>query len=139
MADETFLISDMFSPIAWREIDFVYIHSVGVGLGGSTSRRNVTVSSSSEFPESYHVPIEFPSLVQPLFPFPSGLPIREGGGGHHDRELLGYSSLESVHQDAVVVYSAVHLGQFEGGRVFVKVSLEFVHAEGVDRLPGSIF
>ena len=97
VADEAFFISDMFCPIAWREIDFVYIHSVGISLGGSASRQNVTVSSSSEFPESYYVSVELPGLVQPLFPFPGGLPIREGGGSHHDSKLLSYSSLEGIH------------------------------------------
>ena len=96
MADEAFSVSDMFCPIARREIDFVYIHSVGISLRGSASWRNVTVSSSSEFPESYHVLVELPGLVQPLFPFPSSLPIREGGGSHHDSELLGYSLLKGV-------------------------------------------
>ena len=63
VADETFSVSDMFHPIAWREIDFVYVHSVWVSLRVSASRRDVTVSSSSEFPESHHVSIEFPGLV----------------------------------------------------------------------------
>ena len=76
VADEAFSVSDMFCPIAQREIDFVYIHSVGISLRGSVSWWDVTVSSSSEFPESYHVLIELPGLVQPLFPFPSSLSIR---------------------------------------------------------------
>ena len=139
VADEALPVSDVFCPIAWREIDFVYIHSIGICLRGSASRRNVTVSSSLEFPELYHVSIELPGLVQPLFPFPGSLSIREGSGSHHDGKLLDYSSLEGVHQDAVVVNSTTCLGQFEGSGVFVEVSLEFVHTEGVDSLMSSIF
>ena len=97
VVDEAFSVSDMFCPIARREIDFFYFHSVGICLRVSASWQNVTVSSSLEFPESYHVPVELPGFVQPLFPFPSSLPIREGGGSHHDSELLGYSSLEGIH------------------------------------------
>ena len=97
VADEALFIPDMFCPIAWGEIDFVYVHGIGISLGGLVSQRNVTVSSSSEFPESYHVSVELPGLVQPLFPFPGGLSIREGGRRHHDSELLSYSSLEGVY------------------------------------------
>ena len=37
VADEAFPIPDMFCPIAWGEIDFVYIHGVRISLGGSAS------------------------------------------------------------------------------------------------------
>ena len=110
MADETPSVSDVFCPFARREIDLIYIHSIGIRSRGSTSWGNVAVSSSSEFPESYHISVEFPSFVKPLFPLPTSLSIREGSGSHHDGKLLGYSSLEGVYQDAVVVYSAMHLG-----------------------------
>ena len=83
----------MLCPVAWREIDFVYVHSVGISLRGSASRRNVTVSSSSEFPESYHVPVELSGFVQPLFPFPTSLPIREGGGSHCCTRSARYGTL----------------------------------------------
>ena len=97
VADEALLVSDMFCPIARGEIDFVYFHSIGICLRILASRQNVTVSSSSEFPESYYIPVELPGFVQPLFPFPSSLSIREGGSSHHDSKLLGYSSLEGIH------------------------------------------
>ena len=114
MADEAFSVSEVLCPFARGKIDPIYIHSVGIGVGGSASWWNVAVPSSSEFPESYHVLIEFPGFVQPLFPLPTSLPIREGGGGHHDSKLLGYSSLEGVHQDAVIVDSTARLSQFDG-------------------------
>ena len=99
VANEALSVSDVLCSFSWGEIDFVYIHSVRIWLRGSTSRQNVAVSSSLEFPELYHVVIELPSLVKPLFPLPAGLflSFREGGSGHHHSELLGYSSLEGVH------------------------------------------
>ena len=97
VADETFSVSDVFCPLARREIDLVYIHGIWIWLRGSVSWWDIAVSSSSEFPESYHVSVEFPSLVKPLFPFPAGLSIWEGGGSHHDSELVGYSSLEGIY------------------------------------------
>ena len=108
--NEALLVSDVLSSFSRGEIDFVYIHSIRIGSGGPTSRQDVAISSSSEFPESYHISVEFPSLVKPLLPLPTGLFIREGSGSHHYSELLGYSSLEGIYQDAVVVDSATHLG-----------------------------
>ena len=35
--------------------------------------------------------------------------------------------------------SAARLGQFEGGGVFIEVSIEFVHVKGINSLVGSIF
>ena len=100
----------------------------------------ITVSPSSEFPELYYILVELSCFVEPLFPLPASLflPIREGSGGHHDGKLLGYSSLEGVYQNAVIIDSAVCLGQFESSGVFVEVSIELIHAEGIDGLVGSI-
>ena len=97
MADEAFSVSDVFCSFVRGEIDPVHIHSIGISLRGSASWWNVAVPSSSEFPESYHIPVEFPCFVQPLFPLPTSLPVGEGSGGHHDSELLGYSSLEGIY------------------------------------------
>ena len=97
VADEAFSISDVLRPFTRREIDFVYVHSIGIRSRGSASRRNVAVPSSSEFPKLYHISVEFPSLVKPLFPPPISLSIREGGSSHHDSKLLGYSSLEGIY------------------------------------------
>ena len=97
MADEALAVSDMLCFITWGEIDLVYIHGVWVSLRGSAGRGNVAVSSSSESSESHHVSIELPGFVQPLFPLSTSLSVREGGGSHHNGELLGYSSLEGIH------------------------------------------
>ena len=97
MADEAFPVPDVFCSLVRREVDFIYVHCVGIRSRGSTSQRDVAVSSSSEFPELYHVSVEFPSFIKPLLPLPTSLSVREGGGSHHDSELVGYSSLESVY------------------------------------------
>ena len=97
VAYEALSVSNVLSSFSRGETDLVYVHSIGVRLRGSLSRGNVAVSSSLEFPESYHISVEFPSFVKPLFPLPAGLSIREGGGSHHDSELLGYSSLEGIY------------------------------------------
>ena len=80
-------------------MDLVYVHSIRIRARGLASWWNIAVSPSSEFPELYHVVVELSYLVEPLFPLPASLflTIREGGSGHHDSKLLGYSSLESVH------------------------------------------
>ena len=96
VADETLAVPDLLSSFTRREIDLVNIHSVWIRARGSASQQDIAVSSSSEFPESYHISIELPCLVKPLFPLPTSLSIRKGHGGHHDSELLGYSPLESV-------------------------------------------
>ena len=96
VADEALSVPDVLCPFVRREIDLVYIHGIGIRLRGSASQRDVTVPSSSEFPESYHVSIEFSSLVKPLFPLPTSLSIREGCGSHHDGELLSHSSLKGI-------------------------------------------
>ena len=140
VADEALAISNVLHSFTRGEVDLIHIHSIGIGVRISVSQRYIAVSSSSEFPELYHVLVKLSCLVKPLFPFPAGLflPIREGGGSHHDGELLGYSSLEGVYQDAVIVDSTVFLGQFESGGVLVEVSIELVHAEGIDSLAGSV-
>ena len=97
MAYEAFSVPDVFCPLARGEIDFIYVHCVRIGSRGSASWRDVAVSSSSEFPKSYHVSVEFPSFIKPLFPLPTSLSIREGGGSHHDSELVGYSSLKGIY------------------------------------------
>ena len=97
MANEAFSVPNMLCFLSWGEVDLIYIHSVGIRLGGSSGRRDVTVSSSLEFPELYHIPVEFSCLVKPLFPLPTSLSIWKGGGSHHDSELLGYSPLEGIY------------------------------------------
>ena len=97
VADEALSVSDVLCSITRREIDLVYVHSIRIRSRSSTSWWDVAVSSSSEFPESYYISVEFSGLVEPLFPLPAGLPIQEGGGGHHDSELVGYSPLEGIY------------------------------------------
>ena len=58
----------MLCPFVWGKIDLVYVHGIRVRLGGSPSWQDVAVSSSSEFPESYHVSVEFPCFIKPLLP-----------------------------------------------------------------------
>ena len=136
MADKTFAVSHVLSPFTGGKIDLVYIHGIRVRVSGSVSQRDIAVSPSSELPKLYHIPVTLSCLVEPLFPFPTSffLTVREGGGGHHDGELLGYSSLEGIHKDAVVIDSTVHLGQLEGCGVFIEISIKLVHAEGIDGL-----
>ena len=97
VANEALSVPDVLRSFTGREIDLVYVHCIGIWSRGLASQRNVAVSSSSELPELYYVLVEFPSLVKPLFPFPTGLIVRKGGRSHHDSELLGYSSLEGIH------------------------------------------
>ena len=139
MADEALVVPDVLRSFTGGEIDLVYVHSIRVGTRGSASRWNIAVPSSSGFPKLYHVVIELSCFVKPLFPLPTSLPIREGGSSHHDSELLGYSSLEGIHEDAVIINSTLCLGQFESSGVLVKVSIELVHAEGIDGLVSLIF
>ena len=110
VTDEAFSVPDVLRSFIWGEVDLVYVHSVRVWSRGFSSQRDVTVPSSSEFPELYHISVKFPYLVKPLFPLPTSLSIWKGGGSHHDSELLGYSLLESIYQDAVVIDSAACLG-----------------------------
>ena len=140
MTDEALSVPDVLCSFTRREINLVHIHSIGIGARGLVSQRNIAVSPSSEFPELYHIVIELSCFVKPLFPLPAGLflSFREGGSGHHHSKLLGYSSLEGIHQDAVIIYSAVCLGQLKGSGVLVKVSIELVHAEGIDGLAGLV-
>ena len=139
MTDESLLVPDVLSSFIWRKVDLVYIHSIGIRSRGLVSQQDVAVSSSPQFPKSYYIPIEFPGLIKPLFPFPISLSIREDGSSHHDSELLGYSSLKGVYQDAVIVDPAACLGQFKGSGVLVEVSIELIHAEGIDSLAGLVF
>ena len=145
MADEAFAVSHVLHSFTGREIDLVDIHGIRIsgGLSSSSvlSQWDITISPTSEFPELYHVLVKLSCLVELLFLFPTSLflSVWEGGSSHHDSELLGYSSLEGVHEHAVIIYPAVHLGQFECGGVLVEVSIELVHTEGIDSLSGSIF
>ena len=140
VADKALAVSDMLHFFTGREIDLVHVHGIGIWVRGSVSWRNITVSSSSEFPELYYVLVGLSCLVEPLLPLPAGpfLPIREGSSGHHDSELLGNPSLEGVHQNVVVIDSTVCLGQLESGGVLIEVSIELVHTEGIDSLMGSV-
>ena len=140
VADKALVVPNVLCSFTRREMDLVYVHSVGIGVEGSASRWNIAVSSSLEFPESYHISVELSCFVKPLFPFPTGLflTVRKGGSSHHDSELLSNSSLKGVYEDAVIVDSTACLGQFEGSGVFIEVSIELVHAEGIDSLAGSV-
>ena len=140
VTDEAFSIPNMLCSFAGREIDFVHVHGIGIRASSSLSWQDVTVSPSSEFPESYHISVKLSCFVEPLFPFPTSLflTVREGGGDHHNGELLGYSSLEGIHEDAVIINSTMHLGQFKSGGALVEVTIELVHAEGIDSLAGSV-
>ena len=143
MADEALVVPHILHSFTGREIDFIHVHCIRISrLGGSgvSGWWDVTVSSSLEFPKLYHISVKLSCLVKPLFPFPSSLflSIWEGSGGHHDSELVGYSSLEGIHEDAVIIDSAVCLGQFEGSGVFIKVSIKLVHMEGIDGLVDSL-
>ena len=139
VADEAFLVSDVFCPFTGREIDLVYVHGVRIWSRGPASWRDIAVSSSSEFSKLHYISVEFPGLIKPLFPLPTSLSIREGGGSHHDGELLGYPSLKGVYQDAIVIDPTAYLGQFKGSGVLVKVSIELIHVEGIDGLAGLVF
>ena len=97
VANEALSVPNVLCSFTGREIDLVYVHCIGIWSRGSASRWNVAVSSTSEFPESYHVSVEFSGFIEPLFPLPTSLSIRKGSGSHHDGELLGYSSLEGVY------------------------------------------
>ena len=97
VANEALSVPNVLRSFTGREIDLVYVHRIGIWSRGSASRQNVAVSSSSEFPVSYHISIEISCFIKPLFPFPTSLSIWKGSGGHHDSQLLGYPSLKSVY------------------------------------------
>ena len=99
VADEAVAVPHMLHSFAGREIDLVHVHGIGIRASSPSSQWDITVSSSSEFPESYHVLVKLSCVVKPLFPFPTGLflTVWEGGSGHHNGKLLGYSSLEGIH------------------------------------------
>ena len=141
VADEALAVSDVLRSFAGREIDLIHVHGVGIGARGLASWRNIAVSPSLEFPKLYHVLVKLSCLVEPLFPLPSHflLSIRESSGSHHDGKLLGYSLLEGIYQDAVVIYSTTCLSQLESSGVLIKVSIELVHTEGINGLVGSVF
>ena len=128
MADEAFVVSHVPCSFTGREIDLIHVHHIGVRASGSVSQWNIAVSPSLEFPELYHISVKLSCFVEPLFPLPAGLflTVREGSGSHHDGELLGYSSLEGIHEDTIVIDSAACLGQFKGGGVLIEVSIELV-------------
>ena len=97
VADEALSVLNVFCPFCQRKVDLVYVHSIRIWLRGSAHQQDVAVSSSLELSESYHISVEFPCFIKPQFPLPTSLPIGEGGGGHHDGELLGNSSLEGIY------------------------------------------
>ena len=140
VTDEALSVSDVLRFFTRREIDFVNVHSIQIRARGSAGQQDITISSSSEFLESYYIAVKLSCFVEPLFPFPTSLflTVREGGSDHHNGELLGYSSLEGIHEDAVIINSTMHLGQFKSGGALVEVTIELVHAEGIDSLAGSV-
>ena len=93
------------------------------------SQRDIAVSPTSELPKLYHILVELSCFIKPLFPFPTGLFLfgQEGSSSYHDGKLADYPSLKGIHQDAVKVDSAVHLGQSEGSGILVKVTIELVY------------
>ena len=144
VADEALVVPHVLCSFTRRQIYFVHIHGIRIpGRSGSPrvlGQRNITISPTLEFPESYHILIELSCLIKPLFPFPASLflSVREGGSGHHDSKLVSHPSLEGIHQGAVQVNSAAYLSQSKGGGVLVEVTIELVHAKRVDCLASSI-
>ena len=144
MADEALVVLHVLCSFFRREIDLVHVHGIRVlgGPGGSSvlSWQYVTVSPTSELSELYHISVKLSHFVQPLFPFPASLflSIRESSGCHHDSELIGYSSLEGIYEDAVKIDSAARLSWFEGSGIFIKVSVKHVHVEGINSLAGLV-
>ena len=144
MTDEAFGVPHVLCSFIRREIDPVYVHGIGVpgrpGGSGSLSQQDVAVSPTPEFPESYHVSIKLSCFIQPLLPLPASLVLsfQEGGSGHHDGKLVGYSSLKGVYQDVVKVDSAPCLGQSKSGGILVKVTVGLVYAQGIDSLACTI-
>ena len=63
VADEALSVSDVLCSFTGREINLVYVHSVGIRSRSSSSWWDVTVSSSLKFPKSYHVSVEFSGFV----------------------------------------------------------------------------
>ena len=43
VADEALVVPYVLHPFTGREVDLVYVHSIGVRMGGSASWRNITV------------------------------------------------------------------------------------------------
>ena len=64
VTDEALSVPDVLRSFTRREIDLVYIHSIGIRSRGSSSWQDVAVPSSSEFPESYHISVEFPRVLR---------------------------------------------------------------------------
>ena len=116
MADEALVVPHVICSFSGGEVDPVNVHGVGAsGKSGIPSRLgqwNVAISSTSEFPKLYHILVELPDLIEPLFPFPASLflPFWESSGSHHDGKLVGYSLLKGIHQDAIKIDSAACLG-----------------------------
>ena len=133
VTDEAFVVLHVLSSVPGREVDLVDIHGIGIPSrpGGSCclSRWNIAMPSTSELPELYHISVELSCLIKPLFPFPASLFLFgwEGGGSHHDSELVGHLSVKGVHQDAVEVDSTACLSQSEDSGILVKVTIELVH------------
>ena len=134
VTDEALVVPHVLHSFSGREIDLVNIHGVGVprglGIPCLLGQWNTAAPSTSELSESYHISVELSCFVKPLFPSPASLflSFREGSGVHHDSKLVGYPLLEGIHQDAIKVDPTAHLSQSEGSGVFVKVTIELVHA-----------
>ena len=90
MADKALAVMYVFGSFTRREIDPVNVHGIGVPGGMSGFYQSgllvIAIPSSLELPESYHVLVEFSSLIEPLLPFPFSflLSFREGSGSCHD-------------------------------------------------------
>ena len=129
VADEAFVVPHMLCSLLRGKVDLVNVHGVGVpsNILGWLGHGNITVSSTSELPESYHISVKLSCLIKPLFPFPGGLSVRRSHSSHHDSELVGYPSLEGIHHDAVIIHSTACLSQSKGCGVFIKIATELVH------------
>ena len=51
----------------------------------------------------------------------------------------GKDNVQPLYRNTVIIHPIACLGQFEGSGVLIKVSIELIHAEGVDGLVGSVF
>ena len=63
VADEALAVSYVLCSFTGRVIDLVYVHGIRVWARGSAGWWDVAISSSSEFPELYHVSVEFSYLI----------------------------------------------------------------------------
>ena len=108
MTCETPIFLYMVSSIIRREVYPVHVHCIwiwdwrflpegGPFLWGASG--NDVVIPSSDFLESYNIPVKFSCLIEPLFSFPPCffLAERKDTGGHHYGQLVRDSSLKGIY------------------------------------------